>query len=174
MPSAAPYVLAISRSSTSVQIQWHTIPTSYRNGIIIGYRVHLVHSQNSHKAVNRTTDASVREVFINGLEKFTSYYFRVLAFTVKGDGKSSIPSVVTTDEDGRPSSIVIATEAVQVAGYPKNREFTNRVSYEEGANEKDTLRIGSLREGILRIGSLRAGYPKNKELTSRVTYEEGA
>ena len=50
--------------------------------------------------VNSTTGATERELHITGLEKFTAYTVKVLAFTRKGDGAVSVNISVLTDEDG--------------------------------------------------------------------------
>lgn len=56
--------------------------------------------QNS-SYVDATTGPTERKHNITGLEKFTAYSVKVLAFTSKGDGAVSDNISVLTDEDGK-------------------------------------------------------------------------
>ena len=48
-----------------------------------------------------TVSPRVRVKEIYGLNKFTFYTIRILAFTIKGDGAKSPPVNVSTDEDSK-------------------------------------------------------------------------
>lgn len=63
-----------------------------------GYRVLFKTDQESSYR-NVTTGNQSFE--LTGLEKFTNYTVKVLAFTSIGDGNKSDPVIVPTDEDGK-------------------------------------------------------------------------
>ena len=50
---------------------------------------------------NITILAPTRTFSLSGLEKYTNYTIQVSAFTTKGEGTKSEPTVVITDEDGK-------------------------------------------------------------------------
>ena len=50
---------------------------------------------------NVTVLVPSRAINLSGLEKYTNYTIQVLAFTVKGVGNKSEPTVAITDEDGK-------------------------------------------------------------------------
>ena len=88
---------------------WGEVPEGYVHGILQGYRVFY-----SEMTANRnisylkvTTDPENRQLRVTGLNKFTKYSLKVLAFTRKGDGAVSTDISVVTDEDGNYYSIVV-------------------------------------------------------------------
>jgi len=103
VPSQPPTDLAAyNTSSTSLQVTWGEVPKGFVHGILLGYRVFYKRTGDKNDSyVNSTTGPNERKLHISGLEKFTAYSVKVLAFTRKGDGAVSINISVLTDEDGR-------------------------------------------------------------------------
>lgn len=103
VPSQPPTDLtAYNTSSTSLQVTWGEVPEGFVHGILQGYRVFYKRTGDKNDSyVNSTTGPNERKLHITGLEKFTAYSLKVLAFTRKGDGAASVNMSVLTDEDGR-------------------------------------------------------------------------
>lgn len=116
MPSVSPLnVTSTNTSSTSLLITWSQIPRIGVNGILLGYRV-FYHQSSAEEQIaakrQRRAIVPLNETVkvlppnatflkISNLKKFTTYSFRIVGFTSKGDGKISQTFNVSTDEDGR-------------------------------------------------------------------------
>ena len=87
-------------SSTSIWVDWDTVPVADQNGIILSYTVTYTALPGG---IPRTAvvSAPISHVTVRGLEEHTNYSILVFASTVKGDGNSSNPIIVTTDEDSK-------------------------------------------------------------------------
>ena len=87
-------------SSTSILVQWGSVPAENRNGIIMSYTVTYKElpggSTNSKVANAATTEAT-----LTGLKKYTNYSIAMFGSTSKGDGNVSEPIIVMTGEDSR-------------------------------------------------------------------------
>ena len=97
-------------TSTSIKVTWAPVKFEDQNGIIKGYKViyrALPNGQNVTKVVN-TENA----LTIGGLNEFTNYSIRVLAFTAIGDGPLSVAQVKQTLED---SKFVFGIYAINVS-----------------------------------------------------------
>lgn len=79
-------------------VTWFIVPDGYVHGILRGYRV-LFKEEGDIYYQNVTTVNQSLE--LEGLQKFTNYSVRVLAFTSIGDGNVSDPFTVSTDQDGK-------------------------------------------------------------------------
>lgn len=79
-------------------VTWLIVPDGYVHGILRGYRV-LFKEEGDIYYQNVTTVNQSLE--LEGLQKFTNYSVRVLAFTSVGDGNVSDPFTVSTDQDGK-------------------------------------------------------------------------
>ena len=79
-------------------VTWLPVPDGYLHGILRGYRL-LFKIDEDRFYQNVTTLNQSFE--LTGLEKFTNYSVKVLAFTRIGDGNVSDPVLVSTDEDGK-------------------------------------------------------------------------
>lgn len=79
-------------------VTWLIVPDGYVHGILRGYRV-LFKEEGDIYYQNVTTVNQSLE--LEGLQKFTNYSVRVLAFTSIGDGNVSDPFTVSTDQDGK-------------------------------------------------------------------------
>ena len=90
-------------SSTSIFVQWGSVPPDNQNGIILSYTVSytaLPGGSEQTKVVN----APANETTLTGLNKFTNYSITVFASTSKGGGNVSKPIIVITDEDSKFNS----------------------------------------------------------------------
>ena len=87
-------------SSTSIWVDWDTVPVVDQNGIILRYTVRYAALPGG---IPRTVvvSAPITHVTLRGLEEHTNYSILVFASTVKGDGNASDPIIVTTDEDSK-------------------------------------------------------------------------
>ena len=97
-------------TSTSIKVTWAPVKFEDQNGIIKGYKViyrALPNGQNVTKVVD-TENA----LTIGGLNEFTNYSIRVLAFTAIGDGPLSVAQVKQTLED---SKFVFGIYAINVS-----------------------------------------------------------
>lgn len=103
VPSQPPTDLtSYNTSSTSLHVTWGEVPKGFVHGILQGYRVFYKRTgDKSDSYADSTTGPNERKLHITGLEKFTAYSMKVLAFTRKGDGAVSVNISVLTDEDGR-------------------------------------------------------------------------
>ena len=76
---------------------WLPVPQEFLHGILVGYRLFFKAEQNlfyeNVTTVNQTLE-------LTGLEKFTNYSMKILAFTGIGDGNVSHAVTVSTDQDG--------------------------------------------------------------------------
>ena len=100
-PNAPPVnVQGHNTSSTSIWVDWDTVPVADQNGIILSYTVRYAELPSG---IPRTAvvSAPITHVTLRGLEEHTNYSILVFASTVKGDGNSSNPIIFTTDEDSK-------------------------------------------------------------------------
>ena len=100
-PNAPPAnVQGHNTSSTSIWVDWETVPVAYQNGIILTYTV-------TYRALPAGILQTVKvrapstQVTLRGLKKYTNYSISVFASTLKGDGNASDQITVTTDEDSK-------------------------------------------------------------------------
>ena len=100
-PNAPPVnVQGHNISSTSIWVDWDTVPVADQNGIILSYTVTYTALPGG---IPRTAvvSAPISHVTLRGLEEHTNYSILVFASTVRGDGNASNPIIVTTDEDSK-------------------------------------------------------------------------
>ena len=103
-PSAPPVnVQGHDISSTSIWVNWDTVPVADQNGIILSYTVTYTAFPGG---IPRTAVVSTptTHVTLRSLEEYTNYSILVFASTVRGDGNASDPIIVTTDEDSKLSN----------------------------------------------------------------------
>ena len=79
-------------------VTWLLVPDGYVHGILRGYRLLFKIDEDSFYQNMTTVNKSFE---LTGLEKFTNYSVKVLAYTRIGDGNVSDPVIVSTDEDGK-------------------------------------------------------------------------
>ena len=82
-------------------VTWLPVPDGFVHGILKGYRILF---KTDHDRFYRNVTTVNQSFELTGLEKFTNYTVKVLAFTRIGDGNISDPVIVSTDEDGKLST----------------------------------------------------------------------
>ena len=93
-PSAPPSGVTADGMSTSITVQWATVPCADQNGPITGYSVRYGEMGSGS---TQTESAVGNEVVISGLQTTTNYTVGVAAETSVGRGDYSEPIIVTTD-----------------------------------------------------------------------------
>ncbi|XP_078350977.1 phosphatidylinositol phosphatase PTPRQ-like isoform X2 [Oculina patagonica] len=130
VPSRAPgNITSTNTSSTSLLITWEHIPKKLVHGILLGYRVFYhqfvdeqqIEAKRRRRAIDNmnetveTLPPNTTFLRISNLKKFTNYSFRIVGFTIKGEGKISQTFNVSTDEDV-PSQPPVGPYAVNLSG----------------------------------------------------------
>ena len=94
VPTASPIDIKIHQlNSTSIFLSWKPPLIEYQNGIIQGYYVELT-STNSAASQYTTSD---QYLLIDSLQLYTSYIYRVAAYTIIGKGPLSEPLTIVLD-----------------------------------------------------------------------------
>ena len=92
-------------------VKWGNVPQAAQNGIILRYTVYYKVFPNGSVHF-KPVSALSSKVTLRGLNKYTNYSIWVSASTVKGNGNTSKPIIVTTDEDSKfPSGTTILNES---------------------------------------------------------------
>ena len=86
-------------SSTIISVSWEAIQSELQNGVITGYNI-TYQSQTENDNGFVEAGPNDRRANLTGLKEFVKYNISVVAFTVKGDGPSSV-IIVRTDEDSK-------------------------------------------------------------------------
>ena len=99
-PSGPPLnVRALTKSSTSILVEWSPPSKLDRNGIITHYIVK--YSSLDSESSSDTTD-NTTQILVSNLRKYTNYSFTVSAVNTIGVGPPSVDDVRnTTSEDGK-------------------------------------------------------------------------
>ena len=86
-------------SSTIISVSWEAIQSELQNGVITGYNItYQSLTENDNGFVE--AGPNDRRANLTGLKEFVKYNISVVAFTVKGNGPSSV-IIVRTDEDSK-------------------------------------------------------------------------
>ena len=106
-PTQAPRdVSAAAVSSTEMRMSWLPPDPQHINGINQGYKIKVYRLNEEDADLDITVPSDMSNMLgmqvynIEDLKKFTDYKLSVLCFTSKGDGPSSVPVLVKTQEDG--------------------------------------------------------------------------
>ena len=92
----------IAQSSTSVETSWELLTLHSRKIIIDGFKlIYRKDESNDSPIILTINSAAVFTFIVTGLQKYTKYEFRVLAFSSDGDGPTSSAQVERTMEDGK-------------------------------------------------------------------------
>ena len=92
-PSAAPSPVAVLHSlSTTITVQWGSVPCIHQNGVITGYSVQYM-AQGNTQMLNVT----VTKATIDNLNPSTNYSIRVAAINSAGIGVYSEPTYQLTE-----------------------------------------------------------------------------
>ena len=105
VPGAPPQMVkAFPETSTSIRVSWQPPPENKRNGKILYYKIFYVQSTRSDPEATmieiKKDSLKDYEFTIDELLKYTEYRLWMLAGTSVGDGPTSYPIIVKTDEDG--------------------------------------------------------------------------
>ena len=98
------HVQGHSTSSTSILVQWSSVPAADQNGVILSYTVTytaLPDGSQQTKVVSAPTTRAKR----TGLNEYTNYSITVFASTAKKDGRISGLIIVVTEQDSKLTSI---------------------------------------------------------------------
>ncbi|XP_047434773.1 protein sidekick-1-like isoform X2 [Mugil cephalus] len=125
VPSGSPVnVSAEAASSSKILLTWSALPQDQRNGVIVGYKV-LYKEKDSEgpPTVKAAEGEGSVSLLLGDLQKYTVYVLQVLAFTQKGDGPPSSPTLLRTKEDvpGPPVRMVfpeVRLSSVRVVWQP--------------------------------------------------------
>lgn len=100
VPSAPPAnITARNTSSTSILIEWKNVPLTDSNGIITNYKVYV--KESTSRAWGNPATVVQQSYEKRGLKYWTIYDFKISASTSMGEGGTSEPSQIKTDEDSR-------------------------------------------------------------------------
>ena len=91
-------------TSQSVSLSWGAVSEGHRNGIITGFKVIyqvLPNGRSLTANVSVGNEGERTTTTLSGLNQFTNYSIRVLAYTVKGDGPPSPEETLQTAEDSK-------------------------------------------------------------------------
>ena len=91
-------VTGFNLSQTEANVSWTHIPKEYRNGIIIGYRIHYK-DQYGHSG-NVSVPASQMNIILNGLYSYTWYNISIAGITKIGDGWKRTSVLIRTNRGG--------------------------------------------------------------------------
>ena len=93
VPSAPPTDVAVSiKSSTSITVQWGSVPCRHQNGQITGYSVQYEAVGSSETGSEMVSgDSSGGTATISGLTRWTMYTVQVAAVNSAGTGVYSTP-----------------------------------------------------------------------------------
>ena len=105
-PSAPPAnVHGHNTSSTSIWVDWDIVPVVDQNGITLTYTVTYMALPDG-SPLSTVVIAPTTQANLIGLAKYRNYSITVFASTAKGDGNSSEPIIVITDEDSKFSIVL--------------------------------------------------------------------
>ena len=94
-PSEAPkWIPAVTKNSTSIELAWEPVPERDLNGNLTEY---IIRYKDGVTTIRRHVERYRKKVVINGLKASTTYSFKILAATVKGEGPLSKPTEARTD-----------------------------------------------------------------------------
>lgn len=94
-PSEAPkWIPAVTKNSTSIELAWEPVPERDLNGNLTEY---IISYRDGETIIRRHVERYRQKVVINGLKASTTYSFKILAATVKGEGPLSKPTEARTD-----------------------------------------------------------------------------
>lgn len=146
MPGDPQDVKVTPINSTTIKVNWNPPLAKDRNGIILGYHVHVQETKEEGKnfinePMKFDVSDAILELNVTGLQPDTSYAVQVAALTRKGDGDRSAPVNVKTP-GGVPNRPALTLKIIE-------REPTVTVELEWS---KPTQTYGELKGYRLRYG----------------------
>ena len=79
---------------------WGQIPKPHRHGYVLGFKV-CYKQADKNDSVLYCTAVFALGIELGGLRSYTPYWITVLGYTNKGEGPTSLPLLVWTDEFGK-------------------------------------------------------------------------
>nr|XP_018910641.1 PREDICTED: protein sidekick isoform X1 [Bemisia tabaci] len=181
VPEAAPTsIKAKAVNSTSIEVWWKPPNPQKINGINQGYKIQAWINETLNHVMNvppSLFDPLAQQMaIISGLDKYTLYNITVLCFTDPGDGPSSVPVQVRTEEDV-PDEVgslqfdevsdravtVIWTPPKHINGVLKGYTLSYMIK-----DKPDTLRTENLNSTTLKVNI------KNLQATTHYRFEISA
>nr|XP_040038202.1 roundabout homolog 2-like isoform X2 [Gasterosteus aculeatus aculeatus] len=96
-PGAPPEQVTVltvgSQNSTSISVSWDPPPSDQQNGIIQEYKIWCLANETRFH-VNKSVDATIRSVVVEGLQTGVQYHVEVAACTSAGVGEKSKPQLI--------------------------------------------------------------------------------
>ena len=90
VPSRAPVNISTSPiNSTSFSVSWGQVPLDHMNGVVLGYKISLENMDDATEVSAETVRANQTRTVLRESEPTSRFCVRLLAFTSKGDGKTS-------------------------------------------------------------------------------------
>ena len=103
VPSHPPLnVTAFNTSSSSLYVQWTSIPSELIPGILLGYRLFYWKIGEPSSVKDVRFNNSVLDAELKDLQEHTEYCIQLAGFTRIGNGNRSECFKVTTDIGGEP------------------------------------------------------------------------
>ncbi|XP_022783215.1 titin-like isoform X2 [Stylophora pistillata] len=175
VPSPPPGNFALTaNSSTSIEASWQLPPRYARHGIIAGFKLfYKKRGSQAPAALLTVSNGATLSTVVTGLEKYTVYEFKVLAFTSHGDGARSPPEVQRTMEDvpsrapGRFNVTAISSTSITVSWQlpPANSRHGIITGFKLYLKKKSF-------SGLATIFSINDGASRNKVFTGLDKYTE--
>ncbi|XP_044169231.1 receptor-type tyrosine-protein phosphatase F-like isoform X1 [Acropora millepora] len=124
-------VTAFNKSAVAIMVFWERIPRPHRNGIVVGYKV-CYKRADSVNSVMYCTAVHAHGIELGGLKPFTPYWVTVLGYTTKGEGPTSEPVKVWTDQfvpSAAPKVLSLSANktAIDVSWAPIPRKYVNGI-----------------------------------------------
>ncbi|CAB3376185.1 Hypothetical predicted protein [Cloeon dipterum] len=161
-PTASPQnVTAVAEGPRAIRVSWQPPPVQQQNGEVVLFKVYLVsNAQSDSDATVISVNGSARSLFIDQLAQYTDYRVWVAASTSVGDGPSSRPLNIKTDEDvpGDPQdvkAIILNSTTIKVEWLPpleKDRHGVIRgyhIHVQEAKEEGKSIMTTPIRFDIL-------------------------
>ena len=92
--------MAVSMSSTTINVFWEEIPPRNRNGLIVMYEIIYEPLETfGQLLMTDTRNTTNLSIVLDGLHPFVNYSISVRAYTSMGNGPSSVGIVEMTLQD---------------------------------------------------------------------------
>lgn len=106
------FITYSSPSSTTVLLNWGSVPPRFKNGIIRGFKIEY-QEKKPNAMVEARERMLVNWVFLDNLQKFTVYTVRVRAFNVLGYGPAINTTIITNqDVPSKPPQSITAESQI--------------------------------------------------------------
>ncbi|XP_022790788.1 protein sidekick-2-like, partial [Stylophora pistillata] len=160
------YVTYSAPSSTSLFVEWGSIPPRFENGIIRGFKVHFHEIPFNGTVEEMVVEPLLRWIILDNLKKFTAYSIQVHAFTTEGYGPgNSLTALTRQDAPTRPPASITTTNHVSlttipVSWQPIDPECINgiligyKIRYQAVAVGEESVENEPIREQIVHTSTL--------------------